>query len=157
MKSKDIEGLVKGVVRSVCQRYPVVEWDDMEAQAWLLITESMPKYDPSKGSTLSSYLYGAVNYGLQDYLRRNILQEENLNGHRDHGEYHEEIIGTLDYTSAAEAYMVLQQMYEESSGVSRDVLSFMLQGYTQSEVARELRISRQRVNEVIMELRRRYA
>ncbi len=157
MNSKEIESTIKGVVRSIAQKYPNVDWEDMEAQAWLIVTESVPKYDRTRGVSLSTYLYGAIWYGLQDYLRRNVLQEENLNGLRDHIDYQEEVVGTKDYTSAAEASLVLKKMLEESSGVPRRVLELMLQGSTQSEVARELGVSRQRVSEIIMELRRKYA
>lgn len=156
MKSKDIEGIVKGVVRELYSKYPGVDWEDLEAQGWLLITESVPKFDPSRGCTMNTYLYGALRYGLQDYLRRDVLQEDNLNGLRDHIDYQEEVIGSLDHADASEALIVLKQMYEESSGVSRDVLKYMLLGYTQAEVARELKVSRQRVSEIIMELRRKY-
>lgn len=154
MEAKDLSALLKTAVRYVYSRYPDVEWDDLESQAWLIVSESIGSYDNTKGTTLGTYLYGRITYGLQDYIRRSVLKEYNMNGLRDHSDYLE--AETRGFTDAAEARMDLQSLISRTSGVARDILQLMAKGYNQLEVAEELKVSRQYVNTMLQQIRRRF-
>ena len=155
MKSSEIEALIKTVVRRVYYQYPDVEWDDLEAQAWLTVTEQIDKWDSTRGCSLSTYLYHKLYGNLRDYIQRYILKELNMNGTRDHIDYAEEIYGKEE-GGRIEAKMTIEKIFDESEGVSRDILSLMAKGYSQSEVSEELKVSRQYVSQVLEKIRKRY-
>lgn len=155
MKSKEIEKIVRSAVKVTFHQYPSCEWEDLEAQAWLIVTECIEGYDPAKGATLGTYLYGAISYGLSDYVRRVILKELNMNGLREHADYYDADIP--DIADQVEAKMTLDAIYESSDSVARDILDLMAGGCTQSEVAKQMGISRQRVSQVLMDIREEFS
>lgn len=154
VEAKDLSALLKTAVRYVYSRYPDVEWDDLESQAWLIVSESIGSYDKAKGTTLGTYLYGRITYGLQDYVRRSVLKEYNMNGLRDHSDYLE--AETRGFTEGADARMDLESLISRTSGVARDILQLMAKGYNQQEVAEELKVSRQYINTMLKQIRRRF-
>ena len=154
MEAKDLSALLKTSVRHVYQKYPDVEWDDLESQAWLIVSESIGSYDSTKGTTLGTYLYGRITYGLQDYIRRSVLKEYNMNGLRDHSDYLE--AETQGFTDSADARMDLESLISRTSGVSRDILLLMAKGYNQQEVADELKVTRQYINNTLKQIRGRF-
>lgn len=154
VEAKDLSALLKTAVRHVYSRYPDVEWDDLESQAWLIVSESIGSYDRAKGTTLGTYLYGRITYGLQDYVRRSVLKEYNMNGLRDHSDYLE--AETRGFAEGAEARMDLASLISRTSGVARDILQLMSKGYNQQEVAEELKVSRQYINTMLKQIRKKF-
>ena len=154
MTSKDIEGLLKNIVRKVFNEYPDLEQEDLLSQAWLILTEKMSEYDKDKGA-LSTFIYLKVYGGLRDYVRGKVLHELNMNGHRVHtNEYYTASVqGPED---RVEAKLVVDNILEGESGVARDIILLMQKGYTQSESAVLLGTSRQAVSQAMVNLRKRY-
>jgi RNA polymerase sigma factor (sigma-70 family) len=152
MNGKDMEGLIKHVVYKVYKIYPQVEWEDLEAQAWLIVTEQIEKYDKDRGASLSTYLYSVLEGHLKMYVQRYVLKEENLNGHRDHGEMPEVSIRTHEHQ--VDARMDMERIIKEQpNDVSRDVMTLMFQGYTQKEIVGILGICKQYVSKIVMRVR----
>ena len=77
-----------------------------------------------------------------------------MNGLRDHSDYLE--AETQGFTDSADARMDLESLIERASGVSRDILLLMAQGYNQQEVADELKVTRQYINNTLKQIRRRF-
>lgn len=150
MNRKDIEVVLLAAVRTVYRTYPSCEWDDLVSQAWLILTERIDEYDKDKGTT-KSYIYKTIQYRLGDYVRRVVLKELNMNGMRVHTVMYD--TGTPDCTAQVEARYTLERLYEETTGVSRDILVLMEQGFSQAEVAKELGIKKQRVAALINRMR----
>jgi RNA polymerase sigma factor (sigma-70 family) len=151
MSRGEIEGILIAAVRSVYRKYPSCEWDDLVSQAWLIVTERIEGYDKSKGTSLSTYVYNTISHHLSNYVCRVVLKELNLNGRRIHVDGMD--CNVSDCTSQVEARDIVEKLYAGVSGVSRDILLLMEEGYTQGEVAEELGISRQRVSKCIQGIR----
>jgi RNA polymerase sigma factor (sigma-70 family) len=154
MNGTQVDALIRSVVYKIYKMYPDVEWDDLESQAWLIVTEKIDRWDPEIAS-LSTFLYPVIHGYLQMYVQRYVLKELNMNGHRSHVDYAEESHGYSE-EGRLDAKMQLDRMLEESSGVSRDILKLMLQGYNQSEVAEQLGFSKQYIGQVLRDLRAKY-
>lgn len=155
MTSKSIGKLIRKVAHQMMRKYPSVEFDDLESQGWLIVTEQIGEYDKSRGASMSTFLYSRLRGHLSMYIKRKLLKELNMNGLRDHSEYHEVSIPSCE--DRVEARIQIEEMVEASSGVAKDVLLLMLKGYNQSEVAEHLGISRQRVAKILQGVRERYS
>jgi len=154
LRHKDYERLISGVVARLYKQYPNVEWDDLESQAWLIITEDIDKYDGKRGASLSTYLYGRILGRLQHYIQRVVLKEYNMNGMRDHAVYLE--ASHESHEAAVDARLDMERMLEGEEGTTRDLIGCMMQGYTQSEAAVEVGISRQRASKLLLKVRVKY-
>lgn len=155
MKQLELEALIKSIVKRVFRQYPDIEWDDLEAQAWLIVTEQIDRWDITRGCSMATFLYHMIYRHLQMYVQRNVLKEYNMNGHRDHIDYAEEVYGVAE-SKRIDAKVTIEKMYNESKGVTRKVLYLMAQGYSQEEVAERLKVSKQSVSQVLVKLRERY-
>lgn len=153
MTAKDIERLIRSVVRKVYKMYPDVEWDDLEAQGYLIVTERMSGYDKDRGASLSTYLYHQVLGGLRDYVQRVLLKELNMRGLRVHGE---DAGASSDIRDRMEAKLTTESILRRSKGMKREIIEEMLTGSTQSETAKALGVSRQYVSKIIKEIREEY-
>ncbi len=153
MRAKDIERLIKSVVNKVYKMYPDVEWDDLVSQGWLIVTEKIGRYDKDRGASLSTYLYHQIQGGLQDYIQRVLLKELNMRGMRVHGE---DAGASVDIQDQVEAKLTVESILKRSKGTSRLVIASMMRGNNQTEAARDIGISRQRVGQVIKEIREEY-
>lgn len=152
MNRKAVEQQVLSAVRKVYQAYPSCEWDDLVGQAWLIVTEEIGEYDPKRGASLKTYIHQTVHYKLQDYVRRVVLKELNMDGRRIHTDVYDS--GVSDCTAQVEARDLMDQMLTKSSGVSRDILTLMFEeGLNQSEVAERLDISKQRVSQLVTKVK----
>lgn len=154
MNGVQLDALVRSVVYKIYKMYPDVEWDDLEAQAWLVVTERIDHWDQLK-SSLATYLHHTIMGHLQMYVQRYVLKELNLNGHRCHIDYAEDSYG-YNEEDRLDAKIQLKRMLSESKGVSRDILRLMVKGYNQKEVADKLGYSKQYIGQVLKELRERY-
>lgn len=149
-----MEGILMSVVRKTYQMYPDLEWDDLVGQAWLIVAETVDSYDSTKGTSLSTYIYNSISYGLSDYARRVVLKELNLNGLREHADYLEAT--TEGYEDRMIAKLTLESMVQRETGVSRDILQCLINGMSQSDIGRHLGLSKQYVSQVIGKIREKY-
>lgn len=150
MTSRQTEKLLRHVTKQVYMMYPSVEWEDLEAQAWLILSERIGDYDKSKGK-LSTYLYSTIKGHLQNYIQREVLKEQNMNGLRVHTDLPE--LTSPSPAPQIHARMEIEELKERLSGTSLRVVEEMLKGKTQKEVAEDLQISKQRVGEVLKMIR----
>lgn len=151
MNHGELEPTILNAVRYVYRQYPNCEWDDLLGQAWLIVTEEIDKYDKLRGATLNTFLYNQIIGKLSDYVRRVVLKELNLNGHRVHITQFDNAVN--DCTEMIEARDRIDKMYHRAQGVSGDILVLMGHGLTQVEIAEALSISRQRVSSLIKKIR----
>ena len=154
MRNSEIEAILITVVQRVRREYPDVEWEDLVAQGWLIVTERIGEYDKGRGASLSTYLYNTLYGWLRTYVQRDVLRHQNMRGLRVHVDYEEQSVGTKE--AQVDARMTMERMLTVESGVARDILQLMMKGNTQSEVAALLGISRQRVHEVLKEIREKW-
>lgn len=150
MNHNQMQALIRSIVRKVLMEYPDVEADDLESQAWLIVTERIGEYDKSKAS-LSTYLHHKVYGGLRDYIRRVVLKELHLNGMRSHSDWQE--LSSPDISNAMEAKLTIEHILENATEPERKILELMMDGLAPYEVAQELGVSRQYVSQVLMKLR----
>lgn len=149
----NIERIVRSVTKRVYTQYPHVEWEDLEAQAWLIVTERIGQYQKDQGTTLSTYLYGTLYNHLRVYVHRVILKGQDMRGLRVHTD--EEGI-TEDIRDRMEAKLTVESILARSTGTQRIVLQCMIAGDTQTECAKKLGMSRQYISKVLIGVREEY-
>jgi RNA polymerase sigma factor (sigma-70 family) len=147
-----MERLIRSIVRRLQCEYGGTEWDDLESQAWLIVAEKIDGYDKGRGASLSTYLYGQVEGELRHYIERVVLRGLHLNGRRIHMDQ----IPDPGRPDGVDAKIMLEQMVSLETGLDRDVLLCMIGGKDPTETAKELKVSRQRVNQILLRIRRKY-
>ena len=154
MNANEIKIVVSGAAKRACHQYPQCEWDDLEAQAWLIVTEFIGDFDASKGASLTTYLYNTLEFKLSDYIRRYVLKELNMNGNRVHADHYDADIP--DIAHQVEAKMMVDKILESVDGVSGDILKLTMAGYSQAEVGKMVGLSRARVCQIPTSIREEY-
>ena len=154
MNANEIKIVVRGAARRAYHQYPQCEWDDLEAQAWLIVTEFIDDYDDTKGASLTTYLYNTLEFKLSDYIRRYVLKELNMNGNRVHADHYDADIP--DIAHQVEAKMMIDKIMESADKVSRDILQLTMAGFTQTEIGKMVGLSRARVCQILTSIREEY-
>lgn len=148
---KDIEKILRSVVRRVHYMYSSLEYEELEAEAWLIATEAIPVYDRERGASLSTFLYSRIKVHLKMYAERVLMKQGTLNGHRVAGEYDGVADGDLE--DKIDARLQIERLIRSTDGVSRDILIEMSKGSDQVQVAETLGISKQRVSKLLKRVR----
>ena len=154
MNAKEIEAVVRGATKRIYHQYPQCEREDLEAQAWLIVTEFIGDFDASKGASLTTYLYNTIEFKLSDYIRRYVLKELNMNGNRVHADHYDADIP--DIAHQVEAKMMIDKIMESADKVSRDILQLTMAGFTQTEIGKMVGLSRARVCQILTSIREEY-
>lgn len=76
MTQKDLEVLIKGVVRRLAFEYDGFNLDkeDLLSEGYLVAVEQMPLYDHTKGTSVNTYIFQQVSYRLRNYVARVVLK-----------------------------------------------------------------------------------
>ena len=148
--SLDVEGIVHGVATKLWKQYPQTELDDLVAQGYLIVTEKIELYNKRKGTSLETYLYNTVQYGLSDYIRRYVIKEDTLGGLRMDCE--EDPAGR-GICRQVEARIDLEGILESLEGDALTATIMLAEGYTLQEIGNHLGISKQRVSQILTKVR----
>lgn len=137
--------------KRVYQIYPeYCEVDDLIAQGYLIALEKIKDYDKNRGASLNTYINRVVEYGLHDYVRRCLIKEGTLGGLRVDVEADSD---TVDVSRQVEAREGLKVLLEHLSGEKKVVAQMVGEGYSLREIGGWLGISKQRVCQIIQQIR----
>jgi len=145
------ERIIKTIVGIMCKLYPDAERDDLIGQAWVILIEKTPGYKPDMGTTFSTYIYRSIYNGLQDYLNRKVVKQWNMGGHRVHDPDAEAV--QRDFYPELEAREMLRKILESCSGDQKLLLDLMLEGYSVTEAAEVLGMSRASAYRLLKEIK----
>lgn len=152
MEREDMEKMIRSIVRKLRATYPDTEWDDLVSKGWEIVSEKIDGYEKGRGASLSTYLYPQVEGGLRKYIERYILKEHNMHGYRQHIN----TIPDIPIDSSMDAKIMLDQMVSLETGLYRDVLLCMIGGLTQAQTADKLKVSQQRISQILQSIREKY-
>lgn len=139
--------------------------DDLLSDASLGLCKAAMSFDPGKGCTFSTYAYvcmmNACRGGRRDRRRQTALDPISLDGEvnvdDDTGIRIENLAGVEDDTSAIEISADIEQFLDTMSTFDLRILSLLMQGSKQAEIAKDLGCSRAYISARVVNLRRAYA
>ena len=150
-KRMNLRVIVTASAQRVHDMYPdSCELDDLISQGYLIALEKVDLYDNQRGASLSTYLNRAVEYGLSDYVRRTLIKEDTLGGLRVDVEGD---VGSGDISSQVEAKEALSKLLCGLTGKQKVCIEMLSQGYSMREIGEEVGLSKQRVYQLIQEVR----
>jgi len=127
----------------VATKLPTVSEDDLFQEGWIALITAANKYDAKKGGDFVAYAYYGISRHIRQVIRENVEIYDNespLQG--DVGEHDEH-----------EKYAKLEKAMETLTKREQKILKMYGEGHTQEEIAGELDITQQRVQQIIAAIR----
>ncbi len=147
----NLRAVVIASAKRVHDMYPdSSELDDLISQGYLIALEKIDSYDEERGASLGTFLNRAVEYGLSDYVRRTLIKEDTLGGLRVDVEGD---IGSEDISVRVESKEALSKLLCGLSGEQKVCVEMLSQGYSMREIGEEVGLSKQRVYQLIQDVR----
>lgn len=166
--------------------WTILSYEERRQAALIGLWKACRSYDPTRGSSLAAYARPWMNKSIRQAatekrwlsaLGYSVLSLDqppgshpaDQDGSPETATYHELVEGNgpspeqeaiaKDCATActnAAAAVVRQHEYRGKSFGASDVVSLLARGNTQAEIAKILGVTRQRVNQLVMEIKRKY-
>jgi len=135
----NIDKLVSTVVRKILMYNKSADRDDLIGQAYLIVTEQIPKYRKGLGNSMYTYLYGQVFGRLRTYVSRD--NNKHMYGLEGMRRVSEEALDTCSYTEDVDTRIDVENFLSGLTEEDRRVALMLSEGCTYREIAEELNVS----------------
>jgi len=112
-----------------------IDLEDLYQESYMLAIEARKRYDPTKGTSLKTWVVNRVRLMLQEYYNK--LQYPSTTK-LSYQPFHASLFGWLECPSDIFEYEIIADFTEHLTPFGQEVLRYRVQGYSMSEIASKM-------------------